>query len=450
MLMRNFSGAGKRNGAVAVQAAISLTVLLGIAAITIDGGLLQAEKRRAQATADAAALAAAADLFKRYNTNNGTDPSPFPARDSALAIAAANGYTSANSVITPNAVNGSGQPEHGIWIPPISGDHIGQPGYVEVAVQYNQPRYFSSIFGSGNISVRARAVARGLMAESDANLLVLNPTAAMSLETRGNGRLTVAGKIVVDSNASNAARVSGNSIVQASQIDVVGGVSLIGNGMVFSPTSGSTSGVHSNDSTLFAPDPLTSLAPPSAAGMPVIGNQPTQQYIPQQNDTMQPGVYRGGIDVAFTGVKMASGIYYIERGDFRVRSGASLASIGGGVLIYLTNGASSTYAKLSFETGGQVTLNPMSAGPYSGIMVFQDRTAPVNNVTNRFTMSPAAGSIIHGMIYVPRAALLLGGNNVTLGDSFIVDRVELLGNAIITVPGTPLPAGNRRLFGLVE
>ena len=47
----------KRRGAIAAQAAICLGVLLGISAVTIDGGLMQAERRRAQATADAAALA---------------------------------------------------------------------------------------------------------------------------------------------------------------------------------------------------------------------------------------------------------------------------------------------------------------------------------------------------------------------------------------------------------
>ncbi len=446
--MRDLSGSGKRNGAVAVQAAISLTVLLGIAAITIDGGLLQAEKRRAQATADASALAAAADLFKRYNTNKGADPSPFTARASALSIAAANGYAGANSTILPNAVNGSGQPQHGIWIPPISGDHIGQAGYVEVAVQYNQPRYFSSIFGSGNITVRARSVARGLISPSALNMLVLNPTASLSMDTGGNSRLTVAGRIIVDSSASNAIRARGNSIIQADEIDVVGGISMLGNAKVYAPTTGSTTGVHSNDSTFFTPDPLASLAPPSSAGMPVIGNQPTQQYVPQQNETLQPGVYRGGIDIAFPGVKMASGIYYVERGEFTVRSG-SVASLSGGVLIYLTKGATSTYAKMNLHDG-QVTLNPMTTGPYAGITLFQDRTAPVNNVTNTITIDPVAGSIIHGMIYVPRALLSLGGNNLTLGDSFIVDQVKLIGNAIITVPGSQVAIPNRRLFGLVE
>src|SRR5947208_11412060 len=52
---------------------LSITVLLGVAAVGLDGGILISERRHAQATADAAALAAAADLFKYARTLNGVD-----------------------------------------------------------------------------------------------------------------------------------------------------------------------------------------------------------------------------------------------------------------------------------------------------------------------------------------------------------------------------------------
>src|SRR5439155_7212357 len=105
------------------------------------------------AVADAAALSAASDL---YLGNSATT-----AQQSALTTAAANGYTNdgVSSVITPNLTDDSGNPVHGVWSPPISGDHVGDPNYVEVVVQWNQARGFSSIFGSGAIPVRARSVA---------------------------------------------------------------------------------------------------------------------------------------------------------------------------------------------------------------------------------------------------------------------------------------------------
>src|SRR5438093_12570012 len=127
---------GPRRGTGAQLVAVCLTHLLGIVAIALDGGALLSERRHAQALADAAARAAACDLYNNYATNQGTDPNG-SAVQSALGTAAANGYANdgKSSVVTVN-------------IPPQSGDYVGQAGYAEVLVQYNQQRSFSSIFSS--------------------------------------------------------------------------------------------------------------------------------------------------------------------------------------------------------------------------------------------------------------------------------------------------------------
>ena len=56
----------KRRGTVAALVAVTITLLLGIVAITLDGGLLQDNKRRVQNAADGAALAAATVIYKNY------------------------------------------------------------------------------------------------------------------------------------------------------------------------------------------------------------------------------------------------------------------------------------------------------------------------------------------------------------------------------------------------
>src|SRR5262245_3653248 len=63
----------RRHGAVALLVAICLTVLVGILAIAVDGGMLLSEQRHAQATADAAAMAAATVLFADYPAHAGVD-----------------------------------------------------------------------------------------------------------------------------------------------------------------------------------------------------------------------------------------------------------------------------------------------------------------------------------------------------------------------------------------
>ena len=75
-----------RRGMVLVMFAVCLIVILSLVALVIDGGLLQAERTRAQAIADAAALAGACELYRDYPSNIGID-SDGSAASSAFAIA---------------------------------------------------------------------------------------------------------------------------------------------------------------------------------------------------------------------------------------------------------------------------------------------------------------------------------------------------------------------------
>src|SRR5256885_2240732 len=50
---------GERRGAVTASVAVSLLAIMGVAAVALEGGILQSERRRAQAVAGSAALARA-------------------------------------------------------------------------------------------------------------------------------------------------------------------------------------------------------------------------------------------------------------------------------------------------------------------------------------------------------------------------------------------------------
>ncbi len=141
---------------VAAQVMLSLSVLMAMLAVVADGGLLLVERRHAQATADAAALAAASDIA---SGSTGT------ASASAMGIATAN-YDGTTPTVTVN-------------IPPLSGNFtvakIGAAanGYAEVIVTWNQQRSFSGVIGSGTIPVSARAVARSVALASGSSLVGL-------------------------------------------------------------------------------------------------------------------------------------------------------------------------------------------------------------------------------------------------------------------------------------
>src|SRR5262245_28064474 len=65
-------GSPRRPGKILVLFALLLPVLLGMAGLTIDGGLLMTSQRSAQNAADAAALAAAYDLMRGKSTTAAT------------------------------------------------------------------------------------------------------------------------------------------------------------------------------------------------------------------------------------------------------------------------------------------------------------------------------------------------------------------------------------------
>src|SRR5262245_24830948 len=101
-----------RPGGVLFWLLLCLAVILGVTALTLDGGRMMEDRRRAQATADAAALAAGADLYAHYWSQHGKGPFT-SAKAAAEKIAQANGFDPA--AVTVN-------------IPPKSGTFSGQAG----------------------------------------------------------------------------------------------------------------------------------------------------------------------------------------------------------------------------------------------------------------------------------------------------------------------------------
>src|SRR5437899_2844222 len=107
----------RRRGAVLIIVAVMLAVILGVAALSVDAGNIYQERRKAQAAADAAADAAAVDLYTKYDANRGVDVDG-QARATALEYATAHGYTDGPD----NTVN--------VNIPPLAGAYAGKAGYV--------------------------------------------------------------------------------------------------------------------------------------------------------------------------------------------------------------------------------------------------------------------------------------------------------------------------------
>jgi len=404
-----------------------MTVLLMVAAVVLDGGLMLVERRHAQADADAAALAAAVSL--------GSDSSPWTTTYSAATNVGDVNYTSTTNLkITPH-------------VPPTSGQFAGVTtdangfSYVEVIVEWDQARYFSAIFGSGNIPIKARAVARTGHSPLNLSILVLSTSASGALTASGGTSITVPGTVVVDSTSGSALTVSGGStqIISQSGIQVDGGI----NGSnVYAPTSGSTTGVSQNTG-LTVPDPLASLAVPSMT--PIIssatgwtaGSVPNTPWKPTGSSgafSLSPGYYAGGIQVGGSANVVLNanadgspGIYYFD-GPLTWNSSGTLS--GSNIMIYVAPGSHTQ--GISF-TSGVLNISPPTSGAYSGISLFMDRTS-----TAKVAISGGSGTNVGGVVYAAKAAATIsGGSNITPGSAFITDTLTVSGGSFI-LPSSPV------------
>src|SRR5438874_13601865 len=116
-------GTRRRGGNVAVVFALCLIMITGFVALSLDGGMVLDSRRKAQSAADAAALAAADDLYKKWFTNYGADDINQSAAKAAKAAATAGGFT--------NGVNGCTVE---VYVPPLTGPFAGTAGHAEVII----------------------------------------------------------------------------------------------------------------------------------------------------------------------------------------------------------------------------------------------------------------------------------------------------------------------------
>ena len=426
-----------RRGAVVILIALVLAGLLSVTAIAVDGGLLQDNRRRVQAGADMAALAAGGQLFANYpeivlSNYKLADPGG-AAEAAAFADAAANGYTNdgVDSAVTVN-------------IPPKSGPFTGKVGWVEVIITYNQPRYFSAIWGITRLPITCRAVARGRWAASGDGIIVLDPVAKDSLNAGGTGATLVTGgaHVIVDSSNSSAARDTGGGGMTAAEFDVTGGE--------VGPFNGTM-----KTGTLPIPDPLAYLPPPpvppdGTISVKGIGSGNKQYTLTPGRFSNLPTFNQGDVVIFEQASYGNGGIYYLAQGGLN-STGANLLmdpQTTGGIMIYNNPANSSNSQGISIQgnASGTVNLAPLDSGPYSGILLWQNRTA-----TQIMSLSGNGSFNLSGTFYAANAQLKVTGNGVaTIGSQYISRTFTIGGGGTVLINYTDKGTARIRDIRLVE
>jgi len=370
-------------GNVAIIFALTLPVVVGGAGLGVETSYWYYSSLKLQSAADAAAYAGA--LEKIAGSDNPT-----------ITTAATQSATS----------NGLGDGTIVVNTPPASGPNTGKKA-VEVILNQNLDRMFTSIFTQSKVPEQARAVAL-ITDASKACVLALNPTASQAALFSGNTSVKLTGcSVMSDSLAPDAIKLQGSAALQADCLISVGGVSL-NNPVTMSPDCKAPI-----TQALPASDPYAGLPTPTAGACQSINNGKGAQ-------TLQPGTYCSGMNLNGT-VTLSPGVYVVQ-GSLKINAGAVIN--GTGVTIFMAG--SNT---VSMNGNASVTLSAPTSGNYSGVLFYGDRTG----TAAQNTFNGTATSSLTGAIYFPRQQVnYLGNFSGQNGCTQVVaDTIQWSGNSNI-------------------
>lgn len=392
-----------RSGSYLIISALTMPVLVGMAALGTEVGYWMHQQQKMQDAADSAVFAAATYYGPNYTSSSGVS-------NSATSIAATYGFA-------PSSVGSSSTYSTSISVaePPSDGPSKGQMGAVEVTIKKKYPRMLSALFGNTPVSVSARAVAK--TKGGYGCVLALDGTASNAAQAQGTINVALQScSLYDDSNASNAVSGGGSASVSALSIGIVGNIS---GGTSFTTTEGVWTGQPAT------PDPYSDVNVPTYTGCTY------HNYNTKQNDTLSPGVYCGGIHFnGGTTATLTDGTYIFDGGSFLVDGGASVTC--NHCTLILTSSSGNNYPNITINGGSTVNLSPQTSGTYSGLVFYADRKTPVGTKDN---LDGGSGMTLGGAVYLPTAAVDWSGGNATgtVCTQLIGDTVNFSGNAAMGV-----------------
>lgn len=398
-------------GQALVLTCIGLMVLMLMAGIGIDVAYLRYEKQQMQKAADAAAIGAASSMITKSNW-----------RQAGIYDAQANGFENGKNGIVVN-----------IYSPPqtVGDPYTGKDGYVEAIVGQAQPLFFLKLLGQNQTMVRSRAIANS-NGSSSGCIYAMDPTSAQTFLMEGAVKISANCGILVDSSSEDALHQNGASaLIVDNSIGIVGDYT----GSGFLPKL-PTTGIAPFDDPLRNTDAPTYTGGCDRINYTITSNTPV---------TLSQGNYCGGITIRSNAtVSFLPGQYNLIGGGMTVTGTPQL--IGTGVLFYNTYNNTYAAAPINIGGGSATNLSASLSGPLAGILFFQDRTIPVDSMTNMFNGSN--GAIFTGALYFPTTNVRYSGNPGALGDNGIIVGWHLdfngnvnLRDTNLTSNGSPIHSG---------
>jgi prepilin-type N-terminal cleavage/methylation domain-containing protein len=270
-----------------------------------------------------------------------------------------------------------------------------------------------------------------------------------NVSCNGNGGLSVAGTLAIDSNSAIVASTNGNGSISADSISTnsTSATALHGDFTPKTPTL----------SPVTVPDPYAGLAPP-VTGLMTASLNPGTPY--QGLNVYGPGASYSGPGIytdtlTFTGgtTTFASGVYVLMNG-ISVSGNATLvtATTGGvdgkgGVLLYVYRGSVSVTGNGAFGNGPLQPFAPFdyapttyanAPSPWPEVVIWQDGpgTQGINDPGDSNDLGLAgngSASLINGTVYAPSATAGSTGNGDLTVGSVVAAGIGCGGNGAVTI-----------------
>lgn len=420
----------KRNEGIAtIWAAITMLVLVSFMGLAVDMGLMVWNAQQLQIAADGAALAGA--QFVRSD--------PVRARDQAQLVGVSNRAAGVTVQLQRNDGNAPGgdivfgrfDRDAGTF------DPAGTPNSVQVNARRTAgslngalQTVFARVMGMNALDMQRSAIAI-VGGGTGSGMLVLDNNARCALTIRGNPTVNVFdGAIQVNSANSCGTCIQGDPVVEATEINAVGGICLTG-------TPDELPDLNENQPPI--PDPLETLPDPSYTTVPDRGIIDKQAGSP-----FSPGYYSGGIDLSGGDIVLNPGIYILNGKGIEINGSANFTADGCMFFIIGTG-------DVNIGGTGDIKITPPDPDLYSypgvdtfeGIAMFQSRTN-----TNEGRIVGTGGNLdLQGTYYFPKNKMNFGGSGYQAGAQLIAWELEIYGSGQMDLAVNGLiPAPGRRVF----
>jgi hypothetical protein len=280
-------------------------------------------------------------------------------------------------------------------------------------------------------------------------ITVSTAATAVIAATAGNARCIIS----LNLTAQSAVKDSGSSVVnapnctvQVNSNDNKKAVDLSGSAQINSAENCIVGAVATSGSAKITPSPdavCKAMADPFAGmALPSVGACNYTGYKPANNETLQPGVYCGGLQISSRSVTFAPGLYIIKDGGLKASGNSTMT--GNGVSFFLTgNGA-------GIQTSGQGSwhLVAMSTGTLKGFVFFLDPNATPDDKSE---LSGQSELYFEGVLYFARQQLKLSGGSGSYATApftaYIADTYDLSGSSTLNInsdptkTSVPIPSG---------